>query len=151
MSAYEKAEVDLSRDENQLFLELRELSGKAADELKRFQRFFLLRIFKFLPLWMRAGGTGNSAAPVPAPVSRLTSATGLEAGGVFVASVAVILALRHVAQRQAEPLASSISKSLAKARRLHDACFEKSEAHCKQELERIKNEYATTVRWWTRN
>ena len=51
--AYQKAAPpDAAQDENQLLAELRELLGKASGDLGRFRKFLLLRVFKYLPLWV---------------------------------------------------------------------------------------------------
>jgi len=73
-----------------------------------------------------------------------SSAYGM-AGGFVLASLAVLLMLRHLGQRKAEPSAATIATALGKARRLHDTCLEKSEAYHGQELERVKHEYQNTI------
>ena len=64
----------------------------------------------------------------------------------MLAGLVVLFAVRYLGRRQASPLAGSIAGALGKARRLHDAGFERSDAHYQQELERIKTEFETTTR-----
>ena len=77
---------------------------------------------------------------------RIRSRFPVEGGGAVLASLVVVFVLRYAARRGALPLATGIADTLGKARRLHDACFEKSDAHYQQELERIKTEFETTTR-----
>ena len=65
--------------------------------------------------------------------------------GAAAAVLALGVVVRHFALKRAEPLAAALSKSLALARRMHDACLEKSQTHCQQELQRIKSDYLTTA------
>jgi hypothetical protein len=51
--AYQKAAPPASAlDENQLLTELREVLGKTQSDLGRFRKFWLLRVFKYLPVWV---------------------------------------------------------------------------------------------------
>ncbi len=144
--AYKNVESDLSRDENQLLLELRDLLGKTCSDLNRFRSMMLMRIGKLFPAWLLLSlAVCALVAPPALQHFGITSFTYREAGGA-VAILALLFAFRYMAARQAHPLAASISKALARARRLHDACFEKSDLHRQQELERIKNEFETTTR-----
>jgi hypothetical protein len=117
---------------------------KARDELVRFNRFWLLRIFKYLPVWILLA---VCEAPFILHRFGLNSGSYYRAGGAVLASLAILLALRFIARRQAAPLAISLSNALAQARRMHDVAYEKSEARCQQETERIKGEFraATTA------
>ena len=142
-AAYEKTDGAFAKDENQLLTELRELLARSAEDLKRFRHSLVLRCFRYWPVWV-------VLAPVPivlVPVLQHLGHTGFTypmAGGMA-AAMALGVLVRFFAKRRAEPLASSLSRSLALARRMHDACLEKSETHRQQELQRIKDEYLTTA------
>jgi hypothetical protein len=140
--AYEKAEADLSKDETRLFSELQQALAKSEAELGQMRRFLLFRLFKHLPAWVLAILCEVPLALLYFGLSRLTY---WRAGVAVAGSLLVLVLLRFLGRCSAEPRTASISKALASARRLHDACSEKADLHCRQELERIKNEYAATV------
>jgi len=142
--AYESVEGELSGDEQRLLAELKELMTRAASELSRFRGFLLVRLFQFLLIWfVLAAGVVASAAVLPQFGVRWLSLK--EAGLWAGASLALILVLRFLVVRSAMPLASSISKTLARARRLHGACHHQGETHYQQESERLRAEYSNTT------
>ncbi len=139
-------EPQLFPHEKQLFEEFHRLETETRDELGRFDKILLPRIFKYLPFWLLTlflllalGGwfllqpsleTGFSSCRVPA---------------ITLAAVWVVLFVIHqLGKRPAAPRARSIAASLARARRLHDASREQAEAHYQHEQERIQREYETT-------
>jgi DNA segregation ATPase FtsK/SpoIIIE, S-DNA-T family len=141
--AYQKAAVPgASMDENQMLAELRELLSKTRGDVDRFRRFLLLRVFKYLPVWVAL-----ALCEVPLVLRQ----TGLNPDGYWKAglcvagSVVVVLVLRSLARSLASPLAASVAGALGKARRLHDTAQERSEVHYQQELERIKGESESTT------
>jgi len=142
-AAGEKAGVGAAPDENQMLAELRERVGQARNDLGRFRKFLVLRIFKYWPGWALA-----ALCEIPFVLQRLglNSDAWRTAGECVVASLVVVFALRYLARRQAAPLAATIAGALGKARRLHDAALEKAESHYQQELERIKREFESTTR-----
>ena len=141
--AYQKAAPPgATQDENQILAELRDLLTRTRGELERFRRFWLLRVFKYLPLWVLL---------VLCEIPLVLHQTGLDPAGYYKAafcvagSLVVVLVLRSLARRQAEPLAASIAGALGKARRLHDTAQARCEVHYQQELERIKHDFASTT------
>ncbi len=67
----------------------------------------------------------------------------------FVAGTAgfvVVLVVYFIGGRMAAPMATAIAGDLAKARRLHAVCLEKSTTHLQSEQERIKNEFEEAKR-----
>jgi DNA segregation ATPase FtsK/SpoIIIE-like protein len=75
----------------------------------------------------------------------LNPAAYYRAGAFAGASLLIVFILRFVAQRQALPLATAIANALSRARRWHDACLQKSEARCQQEIAAAKQNYSDTV------
>jgi hypothetical protein len=141
--AYQKAAPPgAAQDENQMLTELRDLLSKTRGDLERFRSFWLLRVFKYLPLWVLL---------VLCEIPLVLQQTGLNPAGYYKAglcvagSLVVVLILRSLARSQAEPLATSIAGALGKARRLHDTAQERSKVHYQQELERIKSEFVSTT------
>ncbi len=114
--AYQKAAAPgAAPDENQLLAELRELLGKARGDLGRFRRFLLLRVFKYLPVWVLFV---LCEIPFVLQQTGLNSAGYWKAGVCVAGSLALVLILRSLARRQARPLAAVIAGALGKARRL---------------------------------
>jgi S-DNA-T family DNA segregation ATPase FtsK/SpoIIIE len=142
LAASSNAAPDLAADENQLLTQLRDLLARAGADLKRFRSFLVFRLLKFIWVW------GALALCEFLILLRHfgTNTIGFEkAGGAAAASLLVILLLRYAACRKAAPLAASISRALGEARRLHDACFEKSETHYQHELQRLADEYQSAT------
>jgi hypothetical protein len=155
LAAYEKCEVDLSREEGRLLDDLRDRVGLAGADLKRLRGVWLAGVFRFTPLWVvlallelpllpqlsRAGVnlfTFHWQGSLPMPDAGLI--------GAVAGSLAVVFAARFLGLSQAAPVAASLSKNLSQGRRLYDACIEKSEARRQRENERIKTEFESTTR-----
>ena len=143
------AGANLPPDENQLLDEFHRLESQTRDELNRFKKIPLPRIFKYLPMWLLAillllifG------ASVP-----LLHHQGLNAisycwvtGATLVFVWVIALMIHQHGKRQAGPAASAIAANLAKARRLHDGSLDQAELRCRQEQERIAKEFENTNR-----
>ena len=142
-AAYQKADAGATQDENQMLAQLRELLGQTRDDLSRFRRFLLLRVFKYWPAWV-----AGILCEIPLVLQHygVNPDSRRKAGAAVLASLVALFVLRYLGQRQAGPLAAKIASALGKARRLHDAAAEKGETHSQQEIERIKNEFANTTR-----
>ena len=142
--AYQKAATPAaSLDENQLLTDLREVLAKTRSDLEHFGKFWLLRVFKYLPLWVLVV---LGVVPLVLWQYGLNSAAYWKAGLGAAGGLAVVLALRGLAVSQAKRLAATIAGALGKARLLHNTGVERAEAHYQQEVERIKNEFETTTR-----
>jgi hypothetical protein len=142
-AAYEKTDAGAAQDENHRLADLRELLGKTRNDLSRFQKFLLLRVFKYWPAW-----AAGILCEIPLVFQRcgVNSDSGWKAGASVLASLVLLFALRYLGQRQAGPLAAAIASALGKARRLHDTAGAKGESHYQQEIERIQNEFGSTTR-----
>ncbi len=109
-AAYQKAAApDPAKDANQLLAELREVLGKTSGDLSRFRRFLLLRVFKYLPLWVLIC---LCAAPLVLQQDGLNPTAYQKAGLCVVGGLVVVLILRYLAVRQAGRLASTVSNAL---------------------------------------
>jgi hypothetical protein len=143
-NAYQKASPPApALDENQLLVELRDLLGKTRSDLERFKGFWLMRVFKYLPLWVLIV---LGEIPLVLPHFGRNSDGYWKAGICVGASLAVVLVVRYLAGKPAGPLATSIAGAVGKARLLHDTGLERAEAHYQRELERIKSESESTTR-----
>ena len=144
LGAYEQTESEPSKHEDQFLADLRQLLGQASDQLKQFRKFFLLRVFRFWPIWALLALGELALVPV-AQHSGISSFSYTQALGAAAASLALVFALRFVGQRQARSAAGALSQALARARRLHQAAHDRADAHYREEMERIRNEYASTA------
>ena len=141
--AYQKAAPPgASMDENQMLAELRDVLSKTRGEVDRFRRFLLLRVFKYLPVWVVLA---LCEVPLVLRQTGLNSDGYWKAGLCVAGSVVVVLVLRSLARSLASPFAASVAGALGKARRLHDTAQERSEVHYQQELERMKEEFESTT------
>jgi hypothetical protein len=142
--AYQKAAPPAAAlDENQLLVELRDLLGKTRSDLNRFKGFWLLRVFKYLPLWALI-----VLGEIPLLLQRYgrNSDVYWKAGICVGGSLVVLLVIRYLVSKPAGGLATSIADALAKARLLHDTGLERAQVHYQQDLERIQSESESTTR-----
>jgi S-DNA-T family DNA segregation ATPase FtsK/SpoIIIE len=140
-------EPDFSPDEYQLFDQLGQLQTKVREGLTRFRRMFLPNVVRFIPqawflvvvlLGMAAWGfAAPSITHVANPPWDSLRIPALIVGGLTVFRILAFL----IAQAQATPSAKSAAADLAKARRLHDACYHKADLRLQQDQERIKTEF----------
>jgi len=137
---------DLSLDEYKLYEALHALCIQTQNGLKRFGRFPLPLLFRFIPAWL----LGILLVAGHAGAWLLRSHLGLEwltlpaAAGSAAGSLALLVAVYYLGQRHAEPLAATLANALEEARRLHNLCLAKSDERYHREIERIENEYTTT-------
>ncbi len=143
-AAYEKAEADSNRIEEDLASELRRSVEDSRNGMKHC-RGALQTLFRFLPLWVILAfvplGTaiwlnqsGRAGLAIP------------QALGAGIALLALAFAGRWAAVAVTKPYAAKLSASLGRARRLHDTCAAKAEASYTAEVERVRNEYQKNAR-----
>ncbi|HEV2394480.1 MAG TPA: FtsK/SpoIIIE domain-containing protein [Verrucomicrobiae bacterium] len=144
LRAYGESSTEPSQDEVRLLAGVRDEAQKARGELSRFRKFLPLPLVRFLPAWLALALCEIPAARLLtySGVRRISLQTALVSAG---ASLLLILAAWFIARRKARPLALSISRTLAHARRLHDVCHQQSEAHYVQELDRANGEFQSTT------
>ena len=142
-------EPALPADEDQLLEEFRRLEADIRNELNRFEKILLPRIFKYLPMWLLTILL-LLAFGVSVP---LLHHRGLNAisyywvtGAALVFVWVIVLMIHQHGKRLAGPAASAIAANLAKARRLHDGSLDQAELRCRQEQERIAKEFENTSR-----
>ena len=141
-------EPDQTPDENQLLDELHRLPAAIRRDLDRFRQFPLPRFFRFFPMWLfftllvvlfaTAFVLFKQASLNPVPMGE----TGAVLGGIFV----VVLAIYRFGAHRPGPIAKTIARNLATARRLHDVCLEKAESRCQKEQERVQTDFENTSR-----
>ncbi|MBI3882421.1 MAG: ATP-binding protein [Verrucomicrobia bacterium] len=139
-TAHESVEVNATADEHQLLGQLRELLGKTTAEATRFRGFLLLKIFRSIPLWLFLAALPLGAVPVLQQFGHqeFTWTHGI-AAAVALAVVSVVL--HFVGASQAAAAAESLCRAIGRARRLHDACADKSDARYRAEAARVTAEH----------
>src|SRR6185369_10385052 len=150
--AAESAAPDLTRDEYQLITELRELLGKIGSDLERFRKLLLPAFFRYRALWLLFLFCQLPLVPFLQYFGfhSFSYWGGLASiGGCLV----VGFILHQIGKHQAEPLAARIATALGTARKLHDACPEKSERRHTEELEKVESDFKNMGEWigqeWT--
>jgi uncharacterized protein len=143
-TAYDQAHGTLADDENRLLAELRERLGEGRSGLTRFRGQVLLRLFRYWIVWvLLAGGIFGL---VPLLQRSGVQGFGLPQAGMAAAGLmALVVGLRFLFQRQAALTADGISKALARARQLFDACREQGERHYQENLERVRNDFTNAT------
>jgi hypothetical protein len=136
-------EPDFSPDEYRLFEQLGQLQAKVRDGLTRFRSKFLPNVVRFIPpAWLLFvvligmaiwGFAAPSVTHSPNPPWDSLRIPALIVAGLTVVRILAFL----IAQQQATPSAKSAAADLAKARRLHDACYHKADLRLQQDQERL--------------
>jgi DNA segregation ATPase FtsK/SpoIIIE, S-DNA-T family len=142
-AAYEKAEPPPTDDEERLVAEIHDLLAKTRENIARFRKPWVLRMFKYAALWIVLALVLVGLAPLLRN-SGYISLSNQQAAAAVGGGLVLLLLFRSLAQRRAAPLARTISESLAKVRRWHDAGLENLEAHHQSELARLQSDYEGT-------
>jgi hypothetical protein len=144
LSAYEQTQVDISGSEQQLLSSLRDHIGRGAAELARFRRLLAVALFKYWPVWLLLALCWFAAVPLQLRLGAQPISYG-QAAGAAAGTFVLVLVLRFIAQRLARPRAEALSRALAGARRLHDACLLAGQTHSQEKLEKIKTDFSGTT------
>jgi S-DNA-T family DNA segregation ATPase FtsK/SpoIIIE len=144
LAAYDNSSADVSGDPEQLLGRLREQVVEGKTGLDRFRRLFLVRLFRYFPLWILLAACEFALVPLAARLG-LARISNEEAFLAFAGTIIGVLILRLISQGRASSTAETISKALAAGRRLHDVCNERAQSHYQQTLERIKNEFGSAT------
>ena len=139
-------EPDLTPDEHRLLEGMQRLHEETRDELERFQRRPWPKVFRYCPVWLATFLLLGLAAAVPVLRHFGIHALSWAYAGAALVVLAVVWAAYVYGRRTAGPPARSIAGKLGRARRTHDACYERAELHCRQEQERIKAEFTQANR-----
>jgi S-DNA-T family DNA segregation ATPase FtsK/SpoIIIE len=139
-------DIGLASDEHQLGAELRELLIKTNEDLDRFRKLLLPRIFKYTPIWLLL-----VLAQIPLvgllQYFGINSFSYRDAAASVIGCLVVGCTFYFAGKRGAEPKARAIAAALAQARGLYELCLEKSAARRTRELERIENEFQDKNQW----
>ncbi len=139
--AYAGSEPEAAGEEDPLLIRLRQLIARGGKELEAFRDLKLVRLLRWLVLWIALALCELALVPILSNYG-ITSFGWREAGVATGGTLVVLLALRFWAQAKGRPPAETLSRTLAKARRIHDLCDHTSRQHYQQELERLKNDFA---------
>ena len=145
LAGYDSPTADTTGDEHHLLANLREELGRAKEDLEKFHGFLLLRLFRYVALWVIVAACEFAVVPFAARLGLPPVSYG-QAGFAVAGTIVIIAVVRLVALSKARPTADSISKALAAARRLHDVCQERAQTHSQETLAQIKNHFGETTR-----
>src|SRR5207247_5792364 len=101
------------------------------------------QIFKAVPLWLWIPLLGGAAATLfraPHYFGITNPTTAKEAAFAVLAVLGLIVVAYFTGKRKAALLAKSIAHALEHARRIHNACVQKSQTRHTQEIARIETE-----------
>ena len=140
-------EPDPAHDANALLADLRETLDKLQTALARFRRSPLPLLFRCLPLWALIPLIFAAHAALVPALRHFggRSLTLVQATWSAYAFIAAAFLLHFIGQRLAAPAAGRLADALARARRLHTACFESNGSHHTAELARIGHEHQTAT------
>jgi DNA segregation ATPase FtsK/SpoIIIE, S-DNA-T family len=128
--------------------QLQQLNGRIGEALGRLKRVVLMRTGRYFPIWLSIillliGG----ACLVPAVQNAVGKDFPAQPAGIgILAAAGVLIIVRLIGRFQAGPAVNGLAGDLARARRLHDACFEQAELRFRAEQEQIKGGFETTTR-----
>jgi hypothetical protein len=150
----EKGEVlpntDFAADEHQLLQKLQQLRERTSEDLARFQKLFLPKLFRVLPLWLwlvllLVSGLASEFVPALA-------LPGKHLGAISAGAIAVLVVVIYcLGVGKGKALAKSIADELATAQRVHDICLQKSQTRHAQEVERIETEAKNSTEMFQEN
>ena len=141
--------TDFGPDEHQLLQKANELREQTGKDLARFQKLFLPKFFRVLPLWLwlvvliAFGGLSEFVA---------LGLPGKHSGAILAGAAAVLIfVLYFVGANKGAILARTIANELATAQRLHDICLQKAQTRHAQEVERIETEAKNSTDMFNEN
>ena len=140
------SEPDLWDDENRVLEEFQSLATRTREDLARFRKNFLPWIFRFFPISLVMLLFLGALAAVPVSQRFGRDAVSWAETGPAALALLVILILYFASRRAVGPAATIIAGQLGKARRLLDACPQKSAERYQQEQNRIHAEFDATTR-----
>jgi DNA segregation ATPase FtsK/SpoIIIE, S-DNA-T family len=141
--AYEQAENPPATAHPELLRHFRGLLEQGRGELGRMRRRLLLRLFRYLPLWLILALLPAAGALV---LPRLGFNFVAREQGLAISAGALVLVVigRQLLKSRSLPLVTSLSRTLANARKTYDGCQAQSHSFFHSEVERIRSEYQTT-------
>lgn len=145
VAAYQNPAVDATGDAHQLLLRMREQLAHGKSGLEKFRGFWLVGLFRYLPLWVVVAACELAVVPFAARLG-LPPVGYPQAGLAVVVTIAVIWLIRLFAAGTARSTVDAIATALAAARVLHDACQERGKNHARETLDQIQNGFLETSR-----
>jgi len=135
-------DTDFGPDERQLLEKLHELHGRTTDDLGKFTKLSLPKVFRVLPLWLWFVFLAVVAGALPSIAKQMgRGPIGYPVAGIGAAIVfAAVLAAYLSGRRNAASLAGTIANEFETARRLHQIAAEKAQTRHAREVERIGRE-----------
>ncbi|MCI0744650.1 MAG: ATP-binding protein [Verrucomicrobia subdivision 3 bacterium] len=133
---------DLSRNEREMLQEIRQLHARASEDISRFRKLALPRVFSLIPLSVWIVLIAVCAGVLPLVARQVGTAPFTYAHSSVLAAIAfaALCGVHFQSSRKASSLAASIARSLEAARRLHEVCSEKAHGRHGAEIQRIDNE-----------
>jgi hypothetical protein len=135
---------DLTPGHDALFATLQGLLPKVAAETAEFKKLPLPLLFRLVPVWLVAPVLLAGAAVDPIGAHWGRHWVSHPVAGVAFGLLMLVVVAYVLGGRQAAPAAGALADKLARARRLFEACLEKSAAYFQTEQERIKGEFEQT-------
>lgn len=134
--------TDFSPDEHQLLEKLQHLHGQTTEDLNRYRKLLLPKVFGGLPLWLWAAFLAVVAGALPTILTMLKkppityAQSGIGAAVIFV----LVLAAYFMGRSKATSLATTVANEFETARRLQSLASEKAQTRHASEVERIERE-----------
>src|SRR5207302_1845382 len=100
------------------------------------------RVFSLLPVWLLLL---LSVTPIALQYFRIGPLSQSGAIGITVGAAVAVVVLYVLGKNQGQAPAATIANALARARQIHAACIEKSEATYHRENARIQNEFTANT------
>ncbi len=135
----------LGDDGNASLDEVERISARLGDDVKRFKKFPLPQLFRFVPIWLVTVLLLGVA--VADPVLQHFGhpfITNVHAG-IALAGLAIALAVYFLGMTPAAPLAKTIAADFVRARHLLNASADQAAAYLQSEQARIENEFQETT------
>ncbi|MDB6059200.1 MAG: segregation ATPase, FtsK/SpoIIIE family, partial [Verrucomicrobiales bacterium] len=144
LASAQEAAVTVEGNEHDLLAQLETLRGKADENLSRFNRLFVTKLFKYVFAGLVIAAGLFAMVPILNQFHVQTVSIGV-AGGIAGALVVLAIVLHVVGGNQGWPLATDISEALGTARNLHGICLQKAEARRVNTLAKIEANFEATT------
>jgi ABC-type multidrug transport system fused ATPase/permease subunit len=139
------SEPDTGPGEAELFKNIDGIRARAGQRLSQNRKRIVPAIFRFMPIWLLLLLVIVVAAVAPMIAAHAGKSMSPQQA-IIIGSLAafVFIALFIVSRAQTTADGKSMAEDLLKARRLHEVCYQKSDATLQAEQNRIRNQYKET-------